>query len=116
MNHIKSRTSQPFRVPEGYFETLPDRIMARIDAEQMPKSVVKRPSRARIINMYMRYATGVAAAVMFFIMYSQSNVSKMDDREPAAQEEVRLASASDQVYDYLMLDDQNVYDYDDIEE
>ena len=90
--------------------------MARIDAGQMQGVTAKRPSRARIINMYMRYATGVAAAVAFFVMYSQSNVSRMEDSEQPAQTETRLASASDLVYDYMLLDDQMIYDYDDVEE
>lgn len=116
MNHRKSRDSQPFRAPEGYLETLPERIMACIDAGHVIKAAPKRPSRARIINMYMRYATGVAAAIVFFIMFVQSNVAQMEDAEQTTQTETRLASVSDQVYDYLLLDDQMIYDYDDVEE
>lgn len=116
MSNTKVRHSQPFRTPEGYLEALPDRIMARIDAEQARRTETRCPSRARIINIYMRYATGIAAAVAFFVMYSQSGVARMEENAAATQTETRLASASDMVYDYMLLDDQTLYDYDDAEE
>ena len=116
MQHTANKKKQSFLIPEGYLETLPGRIMERIDAESAVKPSAKRPSRARIINMYMRYAAGVAAAVAFFVMLSQSNVAQMQDNSGQAPTETKLASASDMLYDYMMLEDQVEYDYENVEE
>ena len=49
---------QPFRVPEGYFETFGDRLKARIEEEQ-------QPDKERSLLFYLKPALMMAASFAF---------------------------------------------------
>ena len=52
----------PFEVPDGYFESLPNRIQERI---------AKQPKQARILSIWMPYAAAAClVAVLSILMYT----------------------------------------------
>ena len=63
--YLKERVGKenPFRVPDGYFDTLASQVMARIDAEAQPQK------KAKVISMH-RVFYYAAAAVCALTMVS----------------------------------------------
>lgn len=61
--HLKGN---PYMVPEGYFETFSDRLMQRIDQEELPKK------KSEGIIRYLRPVLAMAAsfAIIFFMVYA----------------------------------------------
>jgi hypothetical protein len=57
-NHKKEL---PFRVPENYFETFADRLMARIEQEE-------QPSKKRSLYFYLKPALMMAASFAFVML------------------------------------------------
>ena len=52
---------QPFRVPEGYFETFAERLMVRIEVEE-------HPSKKRTLFFYLKPVLMMAASFAFVIL------------------------------------------------
>ena len=50
----------PFKVPEGYFDTLSDRILRRIDQD----SSIQAVRRTTIMRPWMAWVSGIAAALV----------------------------------------------------
>ena len=117
-NFIRQHDSgnNPFRTPEGYFESFTDRLMARI-AEEAPKQedVVK----ARVVELplwqrAMRYAAAVAVAVLCVgggtFLYSRLQAPEQlltNDALEYAWDDEEL----DDVLDYEMVDNNQIAYY-----
>jgi len=107
--------SNPFRVPEGYFDSLPDEVMKRIDAAGAPAGAAETVSRprkkARLFSLrpVIRYAAAsVAALVICAAVYVSSSTSSDQQEATAAAATVEDASF-DEVADYMMLDNADIY-------
>ncbi len=57
-NHKKD---QPFKVPEGYFETFADRLMVRIEEEE-------QPNKKRTLFFYLKPVLMMAASFAFVML------------------------------------------------
>lgn len=62
------RKDQPFRVPEGYFETFADRLKVRIEEEQ--------PDKKRSLVFYLKPVLMVAACFAFVMLLVYLPVKK----------------------------------------
>ena len=106
-----------YKVPEGYFDTLADRIMANIP--EAPKQEEKKKS-AKIISLNTRVKIAVAAAIVGAIisgttirLYQQgtkiadlnTNTEKSNSSETYGEEYVN------DYIDYAMVDDTDIYEY-----
>ena len=90
----------PFIVPEGYFDSFTVEMMARIDAYEESKHKVQHARKISLsdaVNRMTRYVVGVAEA--------------QAGPQPVDKSGFLQASAADQVYDYMDLNENNVYDY-----
>lgn len=134
MNTPNIPKNNPFRTPAGYFDQLPAAVMKRIVQAEAEKAKVvpaskPRPSRARTLNIYMRYVAGIAATVVFFLLFTLSGERTAQQAPvpstaeataaPAKAADTQLADASpttDQLYDYLLYTSQDVYDYETLSE
>lgn len=134
MNTLDIPKNNPFRTPAGYFDQLPAAVMKRIAQAEAEKAKVApaskpRPSRARTLNIYMRYVAGIAATVVFFLLFTMSGERTVQQAPapatadaasvPAKASDTQLANASantDQLYDYLLYTSQDVYDYETLSE
>ncbi len=106
-NHQKN--GNPFKVPENYFEDFTARMMAQIPAETVT------PTASRISPMQMLHriwAYGAVAILLISLLLTDLSKLHTPLSEPLRQE-MQLSSAADEefIYDYLMLDAENVYDY-----
>lgn len=100
----------PFRVPQGYFNALPQRVMERIREEEQNKAHKHERSR----RLFMRL-TAAAMLTGFFaiaglMIYEQSNPLA------TSQDQTALASAleieyTDELLDYAMLDNNDIEYY-----
>ncbi len=106
-------SQQPFRVPEGYFETLTSRVMAHIPETTSPAAPQRR-TLWQIVRPYLSAAAVVAVVAL--------GTKSLQQSVPAAgyQQEVQTQVATaadnllnDELYSYLMLDDQSLYNYSD---
>ena len=67
---LEELKKQPFGVPEGYFESFPDRLMKRIREEEKGsdgklQEAVRRPERpVRTLNRPVRFRIALAAAIV----------------------------------------------------
>lgn len=116
----------PFIVPEGYFPQLERRVMQRIDAElqagqtvadgllhspQPDRQPAKKPLRKRLLPFI-----GVAASVAAFAVIAQTWPERAREKAEAPQLDYMISKdyteqGVESVYDYLLLDNETVYDY-----
>lgn len=104
----------PFIVPEGYFDNFTVEMMARIDAYEESGRKTQRARKVSLsdtVRRFSRYAVGVAASVAFFAVITQKAPVAQAAPQPVDKSIYMQASASDQVYDYMDLNANNVYDY-----
>ncbi len=107
--YLKERVGKenPFRVPDGYFDTLTSQVMARIDAEAQPKK------KAKVVSMHRVFYYAAAAVCALFVcatVYLSSN----KEAEAVEQQNVAVAEQPadnyfDEAADYMMLDNQAIY-------
>lgn len=104
----------PFRVPEGYFDQLTERVMAQLperdqQTEVIPLSARRPKSRLVALRPWLYAAACTVAVVVMGLTFHHSN-------EPV--EEQSLASTSstntesqymDDAADYVMLDNAEIY-------
>ncbi|MBR1732559.1 MAG: hypothetical protein IJ729_02305 [Alloprevotella sp.] len=108
------KAHNPFRVPEGYFDTFTGRMMARIDAEAAVQPAGRRGLRlGRLVRSYTRYAAAVAAILAFFFVLTRTGVAEQSAAsQPAAVGSQFFAqSDDDELYEYMLMNEMNIYDY-----
>lgn len=110
-------TKEPFKVPEGYFDTFADRLQARID--QMPQ--VKKPTK--VVNFVPKAWFAAAASVVIVASVGLSIMVPRwkDGKDLSAVAQTELASADvnsseqDEAYfdelDYAMIDNNEIAYY-----
>lgn len=113
-HHIPTRVQKqehdlPFAVPDGYFDTLEDRIEARIAEETNTIS-----PKGKLIRM-LKPILGMAAsfAVIFLLVYYPLSVFlpgylAKNAEEPAAKNET--FAEEEALYSYLLVSEQSLYD------
>ena len=117
LNNPKHRTESPFRVPDGYFDTLTERVMARIPENEV--KFVPKP-QPRWHTAWRAYAAVAAMVAILFGtgIYLYNNES---DSSQQAAPVVATTSATPSDYieednfeavaDYIMADDHDFYAY-----
>ena len=100
----------PFRVPEGYFNALPQRVMERIREEGQ----AGQPKRRRKSRFFIR----LTAAAVLTGFFSLAGLMMYEQSHPLTpyQETASIASASeieygDELLDYAMLDNSDIEYY-----
>lgn len=119
-NHIDDKTlremtssangKNPFRVPEGYFDTLPQRVMERIREEGQ----AGQPKRRRKSRFFIRL-TAAAVLTGFFslaglMIYEQSH-PLTSSQAPTALASAQEMEFADELLDYAMLDNNDIEYY-----
>ena len=100
-----------FRVPDGYFDSLPSQIMAMLPAkEQQPKP--QETKRARIVSMrpWLYAAASAVIAVGFFALWNGDFTG--NSAQPQPQQVATAATTDsylDEAADYAMYDNQDIY-------
>lgn len=108
-----------YKVPEGYFDTLADRIMANIP--EAPKQEEKQKRSARIISINTRVKIAVAAAIAGALISSVTirlyqQETKLADVKKTNTEMTNNSETYGEEYvndyiDYAMVDEDDIYKY-----
>ena len=114
-----NRQKNPFQVPDGYFDNFTDRMMAALPQKE-EKQVVQRRPKASFRKWMLRLSPVIGAAAMLVcaVVY-QFNFSPVNGHGNMAKNQVvetqstdnNLSKVADVAYDYLMLDNMKIYDY-----
>ncbi|MBQ8463723.1 MAG: hypothetical protein IJ544_06365 [Prevotella sp.] len=109
--YIRNKMSQrpnPFRVPEGYFDQLTDRVMSRLPQEE---SVQTKPTLIRRLRPLLYAAACVCIAVFSVAIYFNHHNAEQQAATAALQQQDAYYNDSyiDEAADYAMLDNEEIY-------
>lgn len=116
-----------WKVPEGYFDALPDRVMSRIEQASKISDTgesTENKKRARIFSLPRRvvgYAAAacVAAGVVLTVALNGTFTKSASPQNMAATQKTAVTTESEtyseefrqDCYEYAMVDADDVYDY-----
>lgn len=90
----KYRSKNPFSVPDGYFDSLEERVMERVKESGKPK-------RAGALQMLKPYL-GLAGLFVFAMLFVQFLLPRLvDDNEMLAKKTEQKASAAQEEDEYI---------------
>ena len=114
-----NRRENPYKVPDGYFDNFAERMMASLpEVEETP--VVHQRPKAGGKKWMLRLSPiiGAAAMLTFAVVYQHTIVEPTYKGDMAKTQVVEtqakdnnLSKVADAAYDYLMLDNLKIYDY-----
>ena len=106
----------PFRVPEGYFDTLTSQIMAKVEAEGVEARDLKTTGKEkRAKTVWLRPVLYAAASVcaLFISVVAYQSYSDQGVAAPAqnvvATNQMMMDEYFDEAADYVMIDNQDIY-------
>ena len=105
----------PFRVPEGYFDTLSSQIMAKVEAEGVAPRDIKTGKEKRAKTVWLRPVLYAAASVcaLFVSVVAYQSYSEQGVAAPTqnvvANNQVMMDEYFEEAADYVMLDNQDIY-------
>ena len=105
----------PFRVPEGYFDTLSSQIMAKVEAEGVAPRDIKAGKEKRAKVLWLRpvlYAAASVCALFISVVAYQSHSDKgtaAPTQTVVANNQMLMDDYFDEAADYVMLDNQDIY-------
>ena len=105
----------PFRVPEGYFDTLASQIMAKVEAEGVEARDIKTDKEKRAKVVWLRPVLYAAASVcaLFVSVVAYQSYSEQGVAAPTqnvvANNQVMMDEYFEEAADYVMLDNQDIY-------
>jgi len=105
----------PFRVPEGYFDTLASQIMAKVEAEGVEARDIKTGKEKRAKVVWLRPVLYAAASVcaLFVSVVAYQSYSEQGVAAPTqnvvANNQVMMDEYFEEAADYVMLDNQDIY-------
>ena len=106
MAHTSSNGHNPFKVPNGYFDTLPNRVMQRINAEGAHTA---QKSNTRL---FFRLAAAAMLAGAFFM--AGLTISERSTPLTSNADDIIFAQEleyTDELLDYAMLDNSDIEYY-----
>ena len=109
-------SKKPFAVPEGYFDTLEDRIMQRIPQNEVRIMPTDSGKKTKILTLWKRYAAAAAvvAAIVGAVVF-MPRIERNDGQVPMAKQQTTTTtndnSNVDAMADYIMADDYELYSY-----
>ena len=112
-NPIESACKRnPFRVPDGYFESLSDQILAKVDAEGLQHERQEvRKAKTVWLRPLLYAAAGVCALFVSVLSYQSFGGDSPVSSSPVVQTtSYQMSDESfDAAADYMMVDNQDIY-------
>ncbi|MBK6449988.1 hypothetical protein [Candidatus Brachybacter algidus] len=78
-NHFSKLNKENFKVPEGYFEGLEDKVLARLESNMIDPKVINIGQHTGGRKLWRRIVIGVtsvAACAAFFVFYNRGEVDQ----------------------------------------
>lgn len=111
----KMGDKSPFRVPEGYFDQLASRVMSQLPEQETSRPSGQQPRRqARLVALRpWLYAAAcvIAVVVLTLTFHFHQRVAEPLDQPMAAVSAPVDDEYIDDVADYVMLDNTEIYAY-----
>ena len=95
----------PFRVPDGYFDTLASEVMARIDAQEERKPKAKSVLLRPVLYAAASVCALVISAAVYFSFDGSGTARPVQQTASVQQAE----DSFDEAADYAMIDNQDIY-------
>jgi hypothetical protein len=101
----------PFKVPEGYFEQFPARLMAALPEQQKPLSIASaHVSKVRLLHKFHIWQVGVAAASVIAVLFTLNLLFFRKSAQPVQRaQNPSVNMAVDQAFDFGMIDNEDIY-------
>ena len=107
----KKHLDNPFRVPEGYFDTIADRVMEAIPQNEV-RMVPHTEHKRRPAWRFYAAAAAIAAVLFGAGIYSYNKTTEVATQPVQASVEVYTDDSDfDAVANYIMCDDYDLYAY-----
>lgn len=113
---VLTDSKKPFVVPDGYFDSLEERIMQNIPENEVRIMPNESGKKTKITTLWKRYAAAaavivaIAGAVVFM-----PRIERNDGQVPMAKQQTTTTtndnSNVDAMADYIMADDYELYSY-----
>lgn len=115
----KPATGRPFRVPDGYFDGLQQRVMDALPADVSRPAAAKprrRAAKAVLRTLALPRWQAVAAGVCALVVGATAYLYNNKESAPAVATAQQVATTTsdsyiDQVADYTMMDNDDIYTY-----
>lgn len=106
----KAGKENPFRVPEGYFDSLASQVMSRVDAEgnkpqDMP--MIEKMAKTVWLRPVLYAAASVCALFISVTVYQHFTAQTVENT--TEQVAVYSEDSFDEAADYVMIDNQDIY-------
>ncbi|MBR1402160.1 MAG: hypothetical protein IJ562_11400 [Prevotella sp.] len=104
-----------FQVPDGFFDRFADEMMAKIEErpiEEQPKTIAK--GRNAIIRRFVPYLAVASVVGLLFgvaVFHSPTDEGQNGNMQVQTLASAPSGDALDQMADYVMLDNQDLYSY-----
>ncbi len=114
--YLKSRIGKqnPFRVPDGYFDSFAERMMENLPEQEARTIVMVKPRRSKLLRTVLYAAACLCIAVLGTVIYWQK-LSEQNIESNSAPVAVHTTTSSDAyvdaVADYAMMDNTDIYAY-----
>ena len=107
--YIREKLGQnnPFRVPEGYFDQLTERVMAQL-SEQVTAQLPERRQKSRFIALRPWLYAAACIVVLLVLSVTFLFQRPADDTQQVAANTVE-STYMDEAADYAMLDNAEIY-------
>lgn len=109
--YIKNRMpgKNPFSVPEGYFDSLTEKVMSRLPERQ--ERLEKKTAFVKRLRPLLYAAACIGVAIFSVTVYFHHNEAKNDQATAIIQQQEANYSDSyiDEATDYAMLDNEEIY-------
>ena len=108
--YIRERVGQknPFRVPDGYFDTLADRIMSQLPEQPAAIVHVEAPKQKSRFVALRPWIFSAAASILAVVMVTSLYFRPSAGEQTLAATTVE-SSYMDEAADYVMLDNAEIY-------
>ena len=110
----KAGKENPFRVPEGYFDSLASQVMSRVDAEgNKPQDMPMIEKKTKTVWLRpVLYAAASVCALFISVVAYQSHSDQgtaAPTQTVVANNQMLMDDYFDEAADYVMLDNQDIY-------
>lgn len=112
----KAGSRNPFRVPDGYFDSLASQVMDKLP-EREPVSVPLHRSRLRILRPLFYAAACVCVAVFCLAVYFKAGTPTAESGDDSSltasqyQNYIPVSTYEDDIIDCAMMDNTDIYAY-----